>query len=69
MVIWKGDGIHRNWMSRAIISVSVIRVQTVFQPDVWFCCKCYRQVPGSGLDSILVLFLAFQVRRDWLIGL
>ena len=26
----KGEEIHRNWMSRAIISISVIRVQTVF---------------------------------------
>ena len=30
----EGKGIHRNWMSRAIISISVIRVQTVFQTGV-----------------------------------
>ena len=35
----------------------------MFQTGVWFCYKCYRQVPGSALDSILVLFLAFKVRR------
>ena len=33
------DGIHRNRMSRAIISTGVIRVQTVFQTGVWFCFK------------------------------
>ena len=27
----EGEGIHRNWMARNIISISVIRVQTVFQ--------------------------------------
>ena len=25
----KGEGIHRNWMSRAITIISVIRVETV----------------------------------------
>ena len=39
----EGEGIHRNWMSTAIISISVIRVQTVFQTSVWFCYKCSRQ--------------------------
>ena len=34
------EGIHRNWMSRAIISISIIRVQ-----------KCSRQMSGSALDS------------------
>ena len=57
-----GEGIRRNWMSRAIISISVIRVQTVFQTGAWFCYKCSRQVSGSAFDSILVLSLAFQVR-------
>ena len=57
---WEGEEICRNWMFRAIIS---IRVQAVFQTAVWFCYKCSRQVSGSALDSILVLFLAFQVRR------
>ena len=39
----EGKGIHRNWMSTAITSISVIRVQTVFQTGVWFCYKCSRQ--------------------------
>ena len=39
----KGKGSHRNWMSTDIISISVIRVQTVFQTGVWFCYKCSRQ--------------------------
>ena len=59
-------GIHRNWMSRATISISVIRVQTVFQMGVWLSYKCSRLVYGSAisaLDNILGLFLAFQVRR------
>ena len=60
---WLQGGIRRKWMSRAIISISVIRVQTVFQTGVWLCCKCSRQVSGSALDIILVLFLALQVRR------
>ena len=42
------EGIHRNWISTAIISISVIRFQTVFQAGVWFCCKCFRQVFGFG---------------------
>ena len=67
------DGINGSWMSRAIISVSVIRVQTVFQTGVWFCYKSSRLVSGllyvfqigvgSALDNILVLFLALQVRH------
>ena len=32
-----GEEICRNWMSRAVISVSVISIQTVFQIGVWFC--------------------------------
>ena len=32
--VGKGEGFRRNWMSRAIIRVSVIRVQTVFQTGV-----------------------------------
>ena len=54
----EGEGICRNWMSRAIISMSVIRVQTVFQTDVWLCHKCSRQVSGSAIsvpDRCLVL--------------
>ena len=39
----EGKGIHRNWMPTAIISISVIRVQIVFQTGVWFCYKCSRQ--------------------------
>ena len=39
----EGKGIHRDWMSTDIISISVIRVQTVFQTGVWFCYKCSRQ--------------------------
>ena len=45
-----GEVIHRNWMSTAIISISVIRVQTVFQTGVWFCYKCFRQVSGSAIS-------------------
>ena len=45
------------------LDVQFIRVQTVFQAGVWFCYKYSRQVSGSALDNILVLFLAFQVRR------
>ena len=70
-----GKGIHRYWISRTMISISVIRVQTLLQTGVWFCYKCSRLVSGfaisipdrqvseSGenyaLDSILVFFLAF----------
>ena len=43
------DGINRNWMSRAIISVDVIRVQRVLQTGVWFCYKCSRLVSGSAI--------------------
>ena len=46
----EGEGIQRNWMSTAIISISVIRVQTVFQTGVWLCYRCSRQVSGSGGD-------------------
>ena len=72
----EGKGIHRNWMSRAIISISVITVRTVFQTGLWFFYKRSRLVSGSAisvpdrqlsgsggnqaLDSILVFFLAFQ---------
>ena len=52
------EGIHRNWMSRAIISISIIRVQTVFQTGVWFCHKGSRLVSGSAIsvpDRCLVL--------------
>ena len=45
-----GEGIHRNWMSRAIISINVIRVQTVFQTGVWFCYKCSRLVSGFDIS-------------------
>ena len=55
--------IHRNWMSRAIVSINVTRVQTAFHTGAWSCYKCSKQVSGSALDSILVLFLVFQVRR------
>ena len=57
----EGKGIHRNWMSTAIISISVIRVQTVFQTGVWFCYKCSRLVSGSAIsvpDRCLVLPLS-----------
>ena len=64
---WReGKGIHRNWMSTAIISVSVIRVQKVFQTGVWFCYKCSRLVSGSVVsvpDRCLVLLSVFQT--DW----
>ena len=53
-----GKGIRRNWMSRAIISIGVIRVQTVFQTGVWFCYKCSRLVTGVAIsvpDRYLVL--------------
>ena len=42
----EGEGIHRNWMSTAIITISVIKVQTVLQRGVWFCYKCSRLVSG-----------------------
>ena len=29
------EGIHRNWMYTVIITISVIRVQTVFQAGIW----------------------------------
>ena len=48
--VGEGEGIHRNWMSTAIISISVIRVQTVFQTGVWFCYKCSRLVSGSAIS-------------------
>ena len=52
MVTGGGEGkwIHRNWMFRAITSISVIRVQTVFQTGVWFCYKCSRLVSGSAIS-------------------
>ena len=43
------EGSHKNWMSRTLISIGVIRVQTVFQTGVWFCYKCSRLVPGSAI--------------------
>ena len=54
----RGGGLCRNWMSSAIISISVIRVQAVFQPGVWFCYKCSRLVSASAIsvtDRCLVL--------------
>ena len=42
----------RNWMSTAIISIGVIRVQTVFQTGVWFCYKCSRKVSGSAISVL-----------------
>ena len=53
------EEIRRKWISRAIISISVIRVQTVFQTGVWFCYKCSMLVSGSAVsvpDRCLVLF-------------
>ena len=35
----EGEEIHINWMAKAIISISAIRVQTVFQTGVWFCFR------------------------------
>ena len=52
------EGVRRNWMCRAIISISVIRAQTVFQTGVWFFYKCSRLVSGSAIrvrDRCLVL--------------
>ena len=43
MVTGVGRGRGWNWISAAIISISVISVQTVFQAVVWFCYKCSRQ--------------------------
>ena len=43
-------GIHRNWMTRAIISISFIRVRTVFQTGVWFFYKRSRLVSGSPIS-------------------
>ena len=53
-----GKGIHRNWISRAIIIINLIKVQTVYQAGVWFCYKCSRLMPGSAIsvpDRCLVL--------------
>ena len=54
-------GIRRYWMSRAMISISVIRVlfKVLFQTGVWLCYRCSRQVSGSAIsvpDRCLVLF-------------
>ena len=46
----EGEGIQRNWMSTAMISISVIRVQTVFQTGVWLCYRCSRLVSGSAIS-------------------
>ena len=46
----EGEGIPRNWISRAIIGISVIRVQAVFQTGVWLCYKCSRLVSGSAIS-------------------
>ena len=46
----EGEGICRNWMSRAIIGISVIRVQTVFQTGVWLCYRCSRLMSGSAIS-------------------
>ena len=65
MVTGEG-GIHRNWMSTAIISISVTTVQTVFQTGVWFCYKCSRLVSDSAVsapDRCLVLLSVFQRDR------
>ena len=45
-----GKGIHRNWISRAIIIINLIKVQTVYQAGVWFCYKCSRLMPGSAIS-------------------
>ena len=37
-------GIHRNWMSRVIISISVIRVQTVFGSVISVPDRCLVQL-------------------------
>ena len=55
------EGIRRYWMSRAMISISVIRVlfKVLFQTGVWLCYRCSRQVSGSAIsvpDRGLVLF-------------
>ena len=58
---YRQGGVGRDsqkWMSRAIISKSVIRVQTVFQTSVWLCYKCSRLMSGSAIsvpDRCLVL--------------
>ena len=46
----ESKGIHRNWMSTAITTISFIRVQTVFQTGVWFSYKCSIQVFGSAIS-------------------
>ena len=56
-----GGGLRRYWMSRAMISISVIRVlfKVLFQTGVWLCYRCSRQVSGSAIsvpDRCLVLF-------------
>ena len=58
-------GIHRNWMSRATISISVIRVQTVFQMGVWLSYKCSRLVYGSAISALAnILGLFFSIPSE-----
>ena len=56
---YRGEGIHRNWISTAIISISVIWVQTVFQTGVWFCYKCSRKMSGSRGNMLFDFMLFF----------
>ena len=46
----EGEGIHRNWISGAIIGISLTKVQIVFQKGVWLCYKCSRLVSGSAIN-------------------
>ena len=46
----EGKGIHRNWMSTTMISISLIRAQALLQRGVWFCYKCSRLVYSSAVS-------------------
>ena len=46
----EGEEMHRNRMSTTVISISVTRIQTVYQAGIWFCYKCSREVSGSGIS-------------------
>ena len=45
----RGGGDPQKLDVQTLISIGVIRVQTVFQTGVWFCYKCSRLVPGSAI--------------------
>ena len=44
------EGIHRNWISSAIINISVIRVQAVYQTYIWSCYQCSWLASASAIS-------------------